>query len=160
VATYTVPSAKNVAQMNDGVCWWAGLMVLYQWSQATGGTMPEPNADSDIKDRWSTNKDWPTWNNDKLAGKVSLKTYASVPADTAGLSDFLQVHGPTWTAIQKNWGGNDYSHVVVIAGVRDDGVLIFDPEPVGAGSRKWLTWDEYKTARDGLKTSIRHMTVK
>jgi hypothetical protein len=160
VATYIVPNAKNVAQMNDGVCWWAGAMVLYQWSQASNGNMKEPNADDDVKQRWENNRDWPACNSTQLATKLRLKTYTDVPKDYDGLKDFLQVHGPVWTALQKNWGGNDYSHVVVIAGVRDDGVLAFDPEPVGAGSRKWLTWDQFQTALDGLGAAVPYLTVK
>src|SRR5213592_3295930 len=74
VATYIVPNAKNVAQMNDGVCWWAGAMVLYQWAKASAGSsMVEPNSDSDVKQRWENNQDWPASNDRQLATKLKMK---------------------------------------------------------------------------------------
>jgi hypothetical protein len=164
VPTYSVPGVKNVAQMQDGTCWWAGAMVLYNWSKANGGSMSPPNDDHDIEDMWKHNRSWPTWNNDLLAQKLGLaaNTWATdeVPSNFSEWQYFLSMHGPAWTSLEKNWVGNSHTHVVVIVGCQDDGVIILDPEPVGVGSRKMLNWDQLQKAFDGVNSDIRVMTAK
>jgi len=149
-----------VPQRADGVCWCASAIMLYKWSQATGNTgMKDPLSDSGTKWRWDNNKDWAPGDNAYLATTLNMKTHDDVPTDYDGLNSFLQSHGPIWTAGQKNWGGANHGHVVVICGVADTGVLIYDPEPVNQGCSQWLTWDQLAKYTDGTSATVKYMTA-
>lgn len=48
---------------------------------------------------------------------------------------------------------------VVLCGVADTGVLVYDPEPVGKGSSFWLTWKQLDTYIKGEPATAQFMTV-
>src|SRR5262249_2339211 len=141
---YKVQNMKLVAQNFDGVCWWGGTQMCYLWSQAAGkGTMVEPDSDPGFKDRHDTNGDWGCNKNGYIAVRCKMKKYSSLSMDYESLQDFMAAHGPVFNSVGKNWNGHSgCGHAVVIGGVADTGVFIYDPEPVNVGSSTWLTWDQ------------------
>jgi len=152
MATIKVLSVPLVAQPTDGVCWWASCQMLYQWSQATGqGSMIDPNSDDGFRNRYESNLDWGCGKNGFMADTLKMKKFTSVTMDLSSLVSFLNTHGPVFTSVQKNWGGNNHGHAVVMCGVADTGVLIHDPEPMKSGSKTWLTWDQINKAIDAIK---------
>jgi hypothetical protein len=148
MALTKVQNMTLVAQPTDGVCWWASAQMCYKWSQTTGkGKMVDPLSDeTGFAQRFKDNGDWFCGSNGHMADKFKMQKYASLGMDFATLNDFMSVHGPIFTSVQKNWNGNNYSHAVVICGVADTGVFIHDPMPVNTGGSCWLTWDQINKA--------------
>ena len=148
MAIYKVQNMTLVAQNFNGVCWWGSSQMCYLWSKAAGkGTMIEPDSDEGFKARHDGNGDWFCGKNGFMAGQFKMKKFTSLSMDFATLKDFMEVHGPVFTSVGKNWNGHtDYGHAVVLAGVADTGVFIYDPEPVNVGSSTWLTWDQINKA--------------
>ena len=105
MATYKISNMTLVPQRDDGVCWCASALMLYKWSEATGGgAMIDPLSEPGTKYRWEKNMDWADSDNAFLATTLRMKVRYDVPSDFDGLSSFLQQYGPVWTALQKNWG--------------------------------------------------------
>lgn len=107
-------------------------------------TNPQDNAVTSA--RFNDNASWDSNQNGLLAGYVGMQKFNGLDMDLDSLNSFFSSHGPIWTALQKNWGGHDYGHVVVICGVSDTGVFVHDPEPMTRGSGKWLTWGQINEA--------------
>ncbi len=150
---HKVQKVPLMSQPTDGVCWMVSAQMVYKWSQATGnGNMRDPMDDEGSKARYGRNGDWSSAQNGLLAGYFNMVTHKhnAFTMDYNSLSNFLICKGPIWTGLQKNWGGNNHGHVVVICGAADTGVFIHDPEPMKSGSAEWLTWDQIKKAVDGL----------
>lgn len=136
-----------MAQTKTGVCWMMSAKMVYAWQKATGrGSMKHPESDDGFNQRYAGNGDWFSGNNSFFADTFNMKKHSKLDLSLVGLNKFLPLHGPIWTGLQKNWGGNNHGHVVVIFGVAETGVLINDPEPIHKGSELWLTWDQIKKA--------------
>ncbi len=149
-----------VAQRGTGVCWCASAIMLYKWGRKAGHMrMVDPLTDPGTKWRWDENKSWGKEDNAYLATTLNMQTQSSIPMNYAGLNDFLTAHGPIWAAGRKTWTGEAYGHVVVICGVADTGVLIYDPEPVNQGSSRWLTWNQLSGYVKGIDAAVQFMTV-
>jgi hypothetical protein len=149
---YKVQKVPLIPQPTDGVCWYASARMLYKWSQATGHAgMKNPAEDAGFKQRFDDNGDWYCGENWFMAAALNMKQFSSLSMDYNSLSTFLSIHGPVFTSVQKNWGGNNYSHAVVICGAADTGVFIHDPMPLKSGSSYWLTWGQIQKAIDGVK---------
>ncbi len=149
-----------IAQPGDGTCWCASAIMLHKWSRKTGAhTMVDPLSDAGLKRRWEENMDWKASDNAWLATTLNVATHTSIPLDSAGLQSFLEEHGPIWSAGLKTWSGGAYGHVVVICGVADTGVFIYDPQPEGYGSSRWLTWSQIKHFIDKTDASVPFFTV-
>ncbi len=153
MAIYKVPNVTLVAQPTDGVCWWASLMMLYKWSQATGkGSMIDPLSDPGFKYRYEQNIDWPAIQNWFIVN--TLKTVGILSTEIqfnyTSLESMFQKHGPIFMSLRKNWNGHDYGHAVVLGGVADTGVLVYDPMPLKRGSLIWLTWAQLQKAYDAF----------
>ncbi len=139
-------------QYATGVCWFASARMCFLWSQATRrGSMTDPRADEGYFKRYNDNGSVGCDQNWHIAQQFKMKKHPSVAIDFASVSTFLKSHGPMWTGLQKNWGGHNHGHVVVICGVSETGVFVHDPQPVNMGSTFWLTWEQMKTAVDGLR---------
>lgn len=147
-----VPNISLVAQPTNKVCWWASAQMVYKWSKATGrGKMLDPIApETGFSERFKANGNWFCGDNGFLAGMMNMQKFKTLPMNYASLSTFLNLHGPVFTSVQKNWANHNHSHAVVIAGVADTGVWVCDPEPVGQGSSLWLTWAEINKAIQGV----------
>lgn len=138
-------------QKSDGVCWYASARMVYKWSNSTGrGSMKNPADDAGYFERYNNNGDVYAFQNGHLGRALNMKLHPSLTMDYETVLEFLQSHGPVWTGLRKNWGGNDHGHVVVICGVAETGVFIHDPEPVMQGSTFWLTWGQIQKAVDGM----------
>jgi hypothetical protein len=151
MAIVLVQNVPLIGQPSDGVCWWASCQMIYKWSQATSkGSMVEPDSDEGFRKRHESNGDWYCGKNGFLADALKMKKFSSLTLDFNTVNDFLALHGPVFTSVQKNWDGNDYGHAVVMCGVADTGVLINDPMPINTGTKKWLTWEQIKKAVAGV----------
>ena len=151
MAIVQVQNVPLMSQPTDGVCWMVSAQMVYKWSKAAGkGDMKDPMSDSGSKTRYENNGDWSQSQNGLLAGYFNMKKHSSVTMSCDSLIKFFDSHGPIWTGVQKNWGGNNHGHVVVICGVADTGVFMHDPEPMKSGTAAWMTWDQINKAINGL----------
>ncbi len=151
MAIYKVQKVSLIPQKTDGVCWYACCRMLYKWSQATGnGSMTNPGDDAGFKARFDANGTWFCGDNGFMADTLSMNRVPSLSMDYASLSGFMANHGPIFASVQKNWGGHNYGHAIVLAGVADTGVFVHDPMPVGQASQIWLTWGQIQRALDGV----------
>ena len=159
MALYKVPNVSFTPQPKDGLCWWASAQMCYLWGKSSGkGSMISPNADPGFKNRYDNNLDWFCGDNGFLAKTLTMKTHTSIPMDCAGLTDFLKVHGPVFTSVNRTWkpGTKSFFHAVVISGAADTGVWVNDPWPVGQGESSWITWSQIKKATDACSgTAVR-----
>jgi hypothetical protein len=139
-------------QRSDGVCWYACSRMLYKWSQATGrGNVLNPEtADAGYIWRYNNNGSVGCEDNHHLAKAFNLKERPSITMDAESVNAFFHSYGPIWAGVRKNWGGNNYGHVIVICGVSDTGVFVHDPMPIKQGSSFWLTWSQIRKAVDQL----------
>jgi hypothetical protein len=129
MAIYHYNELPLIAQTKTGVCWMASAQMVHKWSRATGrGKMIDPMSHAGSKWRWGENLDWGAYDNGKLAEYFKMNAHDDLTLNYSGVEQFLKKHGPIWTGLQKNWGGNNHGHVVVIRGVADTGVLIHDHE--------------------------------
>ena len=113
--------------------------------------MTNPRDDAGYLARYESNGSVGCDQNWHIAQQFNMKKHPTLTMDYSSVSGFLMTNGPIWTGLQKNWGGHNHGHVVVICGVADTGVFVHDPEPMNQGSTLWLTWGEINTAVDGLK---------
>lgn len=145
-----------LSQPTSGVCWHMCSRMLYEWSKATKrGSMKNPaTADEGYTKRFKDNRDVAADQNWHLAEAFSMVQKPNISMDFQSLSSVLQHNGPIWTGLKKNWGGYNHGHVVVISGVADTGVLIFDPEPMNIGTELWLTWAQINKAVSALRQEI------
>lgn len=157
---YKVKDMALVPQPGTGTCWCASAIMLYKWSRKAGYlTMVDPLSDSGTRWRWENNKSWSKYDNPWLAKTLNIYTYDEIPRSYDGLRTFLKDWGPIWASGLKTWTGSAYGHVVVIGGVADTGVLIYDPEPVGQGKSFWMTWNQLDTYIKGEPAEAQFMTV-
>jgi hypothetical protein len=92
----------------------------------------------------------------QLAKSLGLKTVYPTSMTLAGIEEMLCKYGPLWT--------NGASHIVVIAGANQAGgrVLVYDPWPVGHGTKQWRSYARwYMSGKkvDSLDTSASVNTV-
>lgn len=159
MSTTKVQGVPLIAQPTDGSCWYASAQMLYKYAAANGGVMKDPEKVPMTKSMFDRNSTWDSTNSGLLARTLGMSTHSTFPLDNDVLWYYLTVYGPIWTSLQKNWGGHNHGHVVVITGSRDGasgGVLIHDPEPMKRGSSIWLTWKQIKKAVDGQPEADYH----
>lgn len=145
-----------LSQPSSGVCWYVCANMLYKWSQGSKRrTMKNPaTADSGYTWRFSNNGDVASTQNWHLATAFGMVKHPTIDMDFNSVNSFLQKHGPIWTGLKKNWGGNNHGHVVVICGVADTGVFVHDPEPMNIGTAAWLTWEQINKALEALRKEV------
>lgn len=83
----------------------------------------------------------------------------ALPRVKRGYAEFqaLLLKGPIWAAGAKGGSTGSY-HVVVIAGVADTGLLVYDPLPQKTGQKVWRTWDwmdgYFALTDDGIDSNL------
>lgn len=142
-----------IAQPTDGVCWYACAQMVQKFAAANGGVMKDPATVDMTKQMFDRNSTWDNSNTTLLATTLGMTTHGKswLSLDYDCMWYILTVYGPIWTAVQKNWGGQNYGHVVVMCGTRSGasgGVFIHDPEPMKAGKAHWLTFAQMQKAID------------
>lgn len=131
-----VPNMKLIPQSKTNSCWYASTQMVVQWKNRMGRfcLVPSPSQVPSIH-MWEVRNQKITnpqviW----LAKSLGLKTVSPASMTLAGIEEMLRNYSPLWT--------NGVSHIVVIAGAnRARGqVLVYDPWPVGHGSKQWRSY--------------------
>ncbi len=151
MSTFKVQGVPLVGQKKSKSCWYASSKMLYAYSTSYGGSMKDPASVDMTKLMYERNSTWDSTNAALLARTLNMSSWDSTSCimENDCLWYILSAFGPIWTSVHKNWGGNNYGHVIVIAGTRNGasgGVFVHDPMPMSGGSSFWLTWSQINKA--------------
>lgn len=144
MAIYTVSGLPLLGQNMTNGCWYFSAKMMAAWSSKTGnGSIKDPSTLSDLLNLYTGNCGYALSTCGTLAGKLGM---TALPRQNRGFSEMMTLirRGPLWAAGMKG-GANGFPHVVVIGGVADTGVLVFDPLPLNQGSKEWKTWSWLKS---------------
>jgi hypothetical protein len=136
---YIVPHMKLIPQSKTNSCWYASAQMLVQWRNRAGQEclVPSPSQIPGIH-TWEVHNQRITNPQVILLAKgLGLKTISPESLTLAGIEAMLRKHGPLWT--------NGVSHIVVIGGANPGNgrVLVYDPWPVGQGSKHWRSYVQW-----------------
>lgn len=152
MAIYTVPNLNLMGQDKTNGCWYFSAKMMANWSKKTGiGTIKDPILVDDLRKLYEGNCGYALSTCGTLASKLGMKAQPRQKRIYAEILTML-VLGPLWTAGFKGGVKDGFPHVVVIGGVADTGVLVFDPLPLNNGEKSWKTWswlDEFLALDDG-----------
>lgn len=139
-----VKDLKLQPQDKTLACWYFSAKMMYAWAQAnkkTGvkdpSTVTDPPANLQQLYEWNSGYSRKTCK--QLASRLGLK---ALERKKRSFEDFkvLIDKSPIWAAGAKS-GVGDGVHVVVIGGVADTGLYLYDPLPLNRGQKVWRTWD-------------------
>jgi hypothetical protein len=144
MAIILVPNLTLLPQDKTNACWYFSAKMVHQWASSHGKpTVKDPASVKtdrlNLQGLYESNAGYATSTCIELSASLGL---TALPKSKRGFDAFkaLLAKGPIFAAGAK--GGADGSfHVVVIGGVADTGLLIFDPLPMRIGAKVWRTWD-------------------
>ncbi|MDO7840900.1 papain-like cysteine protease family protein [Sphingomonas immobilis] len=128
----------------DG-CWYASLLMMYEWNKKRGGNPTNPADVPTISSRYKSQMELPWALVREECGKVGLTDNVILSPSPAKIGEWLQ-RGPLYvTGVGTNWRGERVSngHVFVIGGIREVPtsdeyeIYAYDPDPVNMGHRGW-----------------------
>lgn len=122
---YTVPGMTLINQTMKMSCWYASAQMLIQWRrnrmQASEANIVDPSEDAAIAKIRDDNKGVLNPQIIQLAQTLGLVPIPPMSPSEEALESWLKQYGPLWV--------NGKNHIVVIAGVSDGSVLVYDPAP-------------------------------
>jgi hypothetical protein len=143
-----VGGIKLVAQPQSNLCWYASLLMMYNWKLGRGGSAPDPYSNDDITRAVAANAKLGWDQTLRLAQQVGMRP--RVMNKTPSVSDVAGwlTAGPQWTnGVYVDWSGKvdapDSGHVTVLAGLRsvpssdEYEVFVYDPWPPNTGHAGW-----------------------
>lgn len=144
MAIIQVPNLALLGQDKTNACWYFSAKMVHKWASANGkSAVKDPSTVKtdrlNLQGLYESNAGYATSTCIELSGALGLK---ALDKKKRGFDEFktLLAKGPIWAAGAK--GGLDGTyHVVVIGGVAETGLLIFDPLPMKMGAKVWRTWD-------------------
>jgi hypothetical protein len=144
-------NVKLVPQYTPTTCWSAALAMLLN-KEATmmpgmAKLLPNYSLSND------SNLSGPV-NTQKFADSYNLKLIHGMSWQASAMADLVQCYGPLmvdllWNADKFITGKGSSGHMIIIAGIRGDGteegttLRIYDPWPVGKGSKYSLTYGPF-----------------
>ncbi len=149
MAIILVPNVTLLPQDKTNGCWYFSAKMMSKWSvdnKKTKITDPATVTDppANLFQLYDWNSGYAISTCKQLAPRLGM---TALPKVKRGFAEFktLLAAGPIWAAGAKG-GATGSFHVVVIAGVADTGLLLYDPLPLNVGKKVWRTWewmDEY-----------------
>jgi hypothetical protein len=143
MAIITVPNVTLLPQDKSNGCWYFSAKMMFKWSEDNKKnsiidveTVTKPD---NLPELYRTNAGWAVSTCKVIAPRLGM---TALPRVKRSFADFkrLLANGPIWAAGGKGGFTGSY-HVVVIAGVADTGLLVYDPLPLKVGQKVWRTWD-------------------
>ena len=119
---------KHIRQTKKMACWYASAQMIVQWqrekTQSSISGVLDPSEDNASKILWEVNNGITNPEIMKLAKRIGLEEVPPQSPSEEGLGTLLWHYGPLWV--------NGIRHIVVIAGIRNEGtgnadVLVYDP---------------------------------
>lgn len=141
MGTYEVPGMTLIPQTMRMSCWYASAQMLIQWRQNKTQQSLQWLVPPELDAQCAALRDGNTGIlNPQIVRMANRLGLSSIPpmTPTAGLMEtWLRTYGPLWV--------NGKSHIVVIAGINTEQMLVkvYDPAPVNIGKVEWrslVTW--------------------
>lgn len=149
-----VPSVTLMPQDKKNGCWYFSAKMMHKWSvDSKKSKIIDPatvTTPDNLPELYKNDNGWSIKTCKVIAPRLGMTALSRVKR---GFDEFkkLLANGPIWASGAKG-GDNGSYHVVVIAGVADTGLYVFDPLPLNVGRRVWRTWDwmdEFFALSDG-----------
>ena len=143
MAIILVPNVTLLPQDKSNGCWYFCAKMMHKWSvDSRKGKIVDPTTvttPDNLPRLYELNTGWATTTCKTIAPRLGM---TALPRVKRGFVEFktLLVNGPIWASGAKGGATGSY-HVVVIAGVADTGLLVYDPMPLNVGRKVWRTWD-------------------
>lgn len=144
MAVVRVPNLTLLPQDKTNACWYCSAQRVHPWASANDKkTVKDPTTVKtdrfDLKGLYDTKPGYATSTCIELASAPGLTALAK---KKRGYDEFkaLLAQGPIWAAGAKGGADGSY-HVMVIGGVADAGLMLFDPLPLNRGQKTRKTWE-------------------
>jgi hypothetical protein len=139
MAIYTVSNLDLLGQDKTNGCWYFAAKMMANWSKKSGiGAIKDPVSVKTLDDLYTGNCGYALSTCGALAAQLGMKALSRQKRDFTEMLKLLK-SGPLWACGMKG-GANGFEHVVVIGGVADTGVYVYDPLPLKNGAKEWKTW--------------------
>jgi hypothetical protein len=144
MAIIQVPNVTLIPQDKSNACWYMCGRMMYQWAVDSKNTkvidITTVTTPDNLPQLYANNNGWARETCKVLAPRLGL---VALSREKRGFAEFkkLLANGPIWASGATGGFTGGY-HVVIIAGVADTGLLIFDPLPMNMGQKVWRTWDK------------------
>ncbi len=135
------PPVNLIAQSRTMSCWYASLRMLEDWRARKQNTaFNDPMSFSNMQSTFLGNDglEWRVYT--RVAQQMGLEPVSVSGNISLGLlEDMLYMSGPLWLdGMPIRWYSAETSrrggHVVVLAGIQGEEIVIYDPAPVDRGS--------------------------
>jgi hypothetical protein len=160
MAIIQVPNVTLLPQDKKNACWYMCGRMMHQWAVASKNTkvidITTVTTPDNLPVLYANDNGWSIKTCKVLAPRIGL---AALTREKRGFAEFkkLLANGPIWASGAKGGFTGSY-HVVIIAGVADTGLLLFDPLPINMGQKVWRTWawmDEFFALTDtGIDSNL------
>ncbi len=114
-------------------CWYASAQMLIQWKmdkmQQSLPDLVPPDLDSECRKIRDANKGLVNGAILSMAKRLGLRAIPPMTPSPDTIEKWLYQYGPLWV--------NGKSHIVVIGGIRDTDVKVYDPSPLNIGRINW-----------------------
>ena len=128
-----VPKMTLIPQTLKMSCWYASAQMLIQWKmnklQQSLPNLVPPELDTECKKIRDANKGITNGAILSLAKRLGLCAVPPMSPNPETIERWLYNYGPLWV--------NGKSHIVVIAGIRNLDVKVYDPAPINVGKVDW-----------------------
>jgi ABC-type bacteriocin/lantibiotic exporter with double-glycine peptidase domain len=126
---YIVSGMKLIRQTKQMACWYASAQMLIQWrratKQVTEANVLDPSEDDASKQLFATDHGITNEQIVQLAKNLGLVPVPAQSPSEEAIESWLMRYGPLWV--------NGKTHIVVIAGIQEGSVLVYDPSPSAVG---------------------------
>lgn len=130
---YTVPNMKLIPQDKNWSCWYASAQMIINWrrekTQSSEMGIIDPSEDDSSEDIYKLDKGIGNGQIISFAKKLGLVAVPPLSPSEDAIENWLRRYGPLWV--------NGKTHIVVIAGIKNGNVLVYDPSPLNKGKVEW-----------------------
>jgi ABC-type bacteriocin/lantibiotic exporter with double-glycine peptidase domain len=130
---YFVPGMTLIPQTKEWSCWYASARMLIQWRRDRTRSCERDIIDPADDEAACKLRDDNTGIANKqivaFARRLGLVAVPPMSPTPGAIEDWLKRYGPLWV--------NGKRHIVVIAGIKDLDVYVYDPAPVDQGDTGW-----------------------
>jgi hypothetical protein len=130
---YVVPGVSLIPQKDAMSCWYASAQMLIQWkasqAQMSSNSLVPPELDKECRKIRDAGGGLVNSEMLAMAKRLGLQAVPPMTPNARNLLAWLQAYGPLWV--------NGKDHIVVLAGINETDLLVFDPWPVNAGMVTW-----------------------
>lgn len=141
---YIVPQMTLIPQMKAMSCWYASARMLIRWrgdqTQSSEMGIIDPEIDAASAALRDVNNGITNPQIVAFARRIGLEPVPPMSPTEQAIEGWLRWYGPLWV--------NGKTHIVVIAGVANGKVLVYDPSPQYKGGINWRSLNGWYIGND------------